>query len=648
MKRIDLLSESLEHMTPLMETIRDPLLVLDSDLRIIKGSHSFYASFKETPEETEGQFIYDLGNKQWDIPKLQELLESILPHKSVFNDYEVEHHFPTIGRRIMLLNARQIYIEPSKEQIILLAFEDTTDVKSAQLALEDSEERFRRLFETASDGLLLVDKGNGHIVNANQAIIKLLGYKQEEIIGMSLQELKFSIDTFDVNSLLEELLILGVVHHNDIFVLNKQGEKIDIDLQFVDKARFIQCNVRDITNSKIAEKDKKNLEEQLHQSQKMEAIGTMAGGIAHDFNNILTIISGNAELAIDDIPAGNPARERIKEICRASSRAKDLVRQILAFSRKEKKELIPIHPQGLIKETLKLLRSTTPTIVSIIQSISQDCGKIMADPTGLHLLLMNLFTNAVQSMNEEGEVTVSLQEVNLDSSELDQLTATTKFFSIKTPGTYARLSVTDKGAGMDEETAARIFDPFYTTKDVGKGTGMGLSVVHGIVESHGGFITVKSALGRGSTFHVFFPVTEEEEEEILEIETTHSLEGTERILFVDDETMILEIAEQMLKNFGYEVTTESSSVKALEIFKSNPDGFDLLITDQSMPNMSGSELVAEILKARPGMPIILCSGYSSKVSAENASDKGIRKYMTKPYSPKELAKAIREVLDVKL
>ena len=200
---------------------------------------------------------------------------------------------------------------------------------------------------------------------------------------------------------------------------------------------------------------------------------------------------------------------------------------------------------------------------------------------------------------------------------------------------------------MDEETAARIFDPFYTTKDVGKGTGMGLSVVHGIVESHGGFITVKSALGRGSTFHVFFPVTEEEEEEILEIETTHSLEGTERILFVDDETTLLEIAEQMLKNFGYEVTTESSSVKALEIFKSNPDGFDLLITDQSMPNMSGSELVAEILKARPGMPIILCSGYSSKVSVENASEKGIRKYMTKPYSPKELAKAIREVLDVK-
>jgi len=266
---------------------------------------------------------------------------------------------------------------------------------------------------------------------------------------------------------------------------------------------------------------------------------------------------------------------------------------------------------------------------------------LMANPTQLHQLLMNLFTNAVHAMDEKGEVTVSLQGVNLKAETLSHKPELS-------PGTYVCLSVSDTGAGIDQKARNHIFDPFYTTKEVGKGTGMGLSVVHGVVESHGVFITVESELGQGSTFHVFFPVTEEKEEEILEIETTQFLKGSERILLVDDETMILKMAEQMLKNFGYEVTTGSNSVKALEIFKSKPDQFDLLITDQSMPNMSGSELVAEILKARPGMPIILCTGYSSKVSAENASEKGISKYMTKPYSLKKLSETVREVLDGKL
>jgi len=427
------------------------------------------------------------------------------------------------------------------------------------------------------------------------------------------------------------------LYSHNVPLRNKKGEVIGV-----------LATTIDITERKKVEAEKKKLEEQLRQSHKMEAVGTMAGGVAHDFNNILAIIAGNAEFALDDIPADSPARESIEEIFKASRRAKDLVSQILAFSRKEAKELLPLQPQPLINEILKLLRSTTPTTVSIVQSIATDCGRVAADPTGLQQVLMNLFTNAVHAMDEKGEITVTLQEVDLESDDFEQLLYITPF-STRKPGKYAWLSVADEGSGMDAETIKRIFDPFFTTKDVGSGTGMGLSVVHGIIESHSGFITVSSEPGKGSTFSVFIPVTEEAENHLLETENTMAPKtGTERILLVDDERPLLVMTKRMLENSGYTVTDEISSLNALEIFKANPDRFDLIITDQSMPAMSGSELAGEILKIKPGMPVILCTGFSTKISAENAEEKGISKYLSKPFSKKTLENAVRNVLDRKV
>jgi len=632
-----------EYAESIINTIREPLIVLDQDLRVVKVSRSFYEFFKVTPEETVGKLIYDLGNKQWDIPKLRELLETILPQKASFDDYKVEHNFNTLGRRVMLLNARQVNRLEGEEKIILLAFEDITDKEQAQLALQDSEERFRRLFETAKDGLFLVEKTTGHIVNANQAGCKLLGYTQKEIIGKPLQEFCFSESLNNIDIVLEKLAATGLVSYDDIFVTNKLGTKIDIDLQIVDRSRFIQCNFRNITERKIAEKEKDILTYKLNKAQRMETIGILAGGIAHDFNNILTIIFGNAELALKDISPGNPIGNRIEEVLKASIRAKDLVRQILTFSRKDKTKFIPIKPQSLIKETLKLLRSTTPTTISIVQDISDDCGAIMTDITQFHQVIMNLFGNAVQAMNEKGEVTVSLREVNLNSHDFNNFSIMTPR-SMKTPGAFARFSVNDTGSGIDQKVIEQIFDPFFTTKKIGEGTGMGLSVVHGVVENQGGFITVESEKGKGSTFNVFIPITQKEE--VLKVEESSLLQtGTERILLVDDEESILVLAKRMLEGLGYTVMSESSSNKALEIFKSKPAHFDLLITDQSMPNMSGEELIAEILKMRPDLPNILSSGYSTKVSEENYRKTSNSMYLGKPYSRKLLSETVRKVLD---
>ena len=633
---------SLEYAESIINTIREPLIILDEDLRVISASRSFFETFKVIPEETEGKLIYDLGSKQWNIPKLRELLETILPKNTTFNNYRVEHYFETLGRRIILLNARQIERVKGKDKIILLAFEDITDKALAQIALEDSEERFRRLFETAIDGFILVDKMEGQIVNANPAFCQMLGYLQKEIIGKPLKELDFSITLDDIDVILEKIDVVDLVYYNDIFVKSKLGSEIAIDLQIVDRSRFLQCNFRDITERKTAEKEREILKDKLNQTQRMEMVGILAGGIAHDINNVLAIIFGNVELALDNISPENPVKHNIEEILEASIRAKNLVNQILTFSRKNKPALIAIHPQSLITGTLKLLRSTTPTTISIIQDISKDCRAIMTDISQFHQIIMNLFVNAVQSMNEKGEVTVTLNEVNLSSNDFTHFPTMTPC-TMKKPGAFARISVADTGTGMDSEIIEKLFEPFFTTKQIGKGTGLGLPVVYGIVESQGGFITVESVMGKGSTFCVFIPITQEEE--ILKVEKKKlNQTGTERILLVDDEKSILSMAKQMLEGLGYEVMSESSSNKALDTFKENPASFDLVITDLAMPNMSGTELCVEILKLRSDMPIILSSGYSSKVSEENIEDNRINAYLNKPYSRKSLSETVRKVL----
>jgi len=396
----------------------------------------------------------------------------------------------------------------------------------------------------------------------------------------------------------------------------------------------------DVTRHVRIEKDKKRYESQLLQSQKIEAVGTLAGGIAHDFNNILWIITGNLELVKTEIDENNDrAHYHIQRVEEASRRAKDLVTQILNFSRQSSQEKRPLKISTIVKESLKLLRSSLPTTIEIKQNIAEEDMTIMADLTQVSQVLVNLCTNAAHAMRETGgTLDISLSQISLDEDE------TVRHQNLA-PGQYALLSVMDTGQGIAEDVVERIFDPFFTTKQVDEGTGMGLSVVHGIVKNHGGAITVFSKPGKAAVFHVLLPLitpdTKQAERNYSQVIPT----GNERILLVDDDEILLETQERILLRLGYAVVACQSSVSALEEFRKQPHKFDLVITDQTMPQMTGLALARECLTVRPDMPIILCTGYSESVSEEMARAAGISAFLMKPVVLAKLARTVRDVLD---
>jgi nitrogen-specific signal transduction histidine kinase len=382
--------------------------------------------------------------------------------------------------------------------------------------------------------------------------------------------------------------------------------------------------------------EQKRLEVQLRQAQKMEAIGTLAGGIAHDFNNILSSVIGYTELAIDDVKRESLLHSHLQEVLNAGLRAKDLVKQILTFSRQTDQETKPIQIKPIAKEVLKLIRASLPTTIEIKQNLESD-ATVLADPTQIHQVLMNLCTNADHAMCKKGGLLdVSLVDVELGPDYADQHP------DLK-PGPYLKVTVNDTGHGIPSNVLDRIFNPFFTTKEKGEGTGMGLSVVHGIVKSHGGAITVYSEPEKGSVFNVFLPAIEKQ------IELGKRMKkpvpkGTERILFIDDELSLVDMGKKLLESLGYDVVTRTSSIEALELFKARSDHFDLVITDMTMPNMTGENLAKEFIQIEPDIPVILCTGFSAGINEDKARTMGIQALVYKPILKRDLAETIREVL----
>ena len=407
---------------------------------------------------------------------------------------------------------------------------------------------------------------------------------------------------------------------------------------YVRGENFILAVIKDITEKKEAEKETKKLEKQLRQAQKMEAIGTLAGGIAHDFNNILGAILGYTELTFLDVSEGSSSHRSLKRVITACHRAKDLVNQILTFSRQKEQEKKPVKIKLILKEILHLLRASLPSTIDFRASYKKNSAMIMADPTQIHQILMNLCTNAGHSMKDRGGILyVTLEDVEITEEDLS--------LSQKiAPGPYVKLKVKDSGTGMEKEVMDRIFEPYFTTKEKGEGTGLGLSVVHGIVNSYGGCITVSSEPQRGTTFEVYFPAITEnlEEEKTLKISLPG---GNETIFFIDDEEDIALSARLILERAGYKVITENESLKALEIFSSESKKFDLVMTDQTMPKMTGLELTEKLLNIRPDIPVILCSGYSDEVPAKMVQKLGIKDFLLKPVDMEVLVNSVRRVLD---
>lgn len=395
--------------------------------------------------------------------------------------------------------------------------------------------------------------------------------------------------------------------------------------------------VEDISEKKRSEEERHRLETELRQAQKMEAIGTLAGGIAHDFNNILAAIMGYTEMAMENAPGAPLVQKDLTEVLKAGTRAKDLVYQILTFSRQTEQEAKPVKMKLVVKEAAKLLRASLPSTIEVLWNIQSE-SSVMADPTQIHQVVMNLCTNAAHAMEDKGGMLeVSLEDVLLDGD-----------FAAHHPGLssglYTRLIVSDTGHGMDASTMSRIFEPYFTTKEKGEGTGLGLATVHGIVKSHGGAVTVYSEPGEGTTFHIYLPVAEWEAE--AEVATEETLPtGSELVLLVDDEQPLVNLGKEMLESLGYGVVTRTSSLEALETFRKQPGRFDVVVTDMTMPSMTGDALAMELLKVRSDIPVVLCTGFSAKISEEKVKALGIRGFVMKPFLRSNMARTIRAALD---
>ncbi|MEF2231753.1 MAG: response regulator [Pseudodesulfovibrio sp.] len=499
--------------------------------------------------------------------------------------------------------------------------------------LQASEERYRLLFEKDISGNFAAD-GDGVILDCNAAFARLVGFASpQDAQGADVFEL------WDAMGAPEPLLGLVMRHNrltNHEVVLERGAARrhllVNFDAQVSEAGELeeVRGYLFDIT-------EPKRLEEQLRQSQKMEALGTLAGGIAHDFNNILGVILGYAEIIHNSAEEGSGLERRVTEITRAGKRARDLVNQILNFSRQGPQERHPMTLAPLVKEALKLLRSSVPANVEIISRIETDRDSVLADPTQIHQIMLNLCGNAAHAMGEAGgTLTVTLADVREDDHFAPPR-------GMGRPERFVRLSVADTGPGVDPEVVDRIFDPFFTTKRQGEGTGMGLAMVHGIVKRHDGHVELDNRPGRGAAFHVFLPRTSDAERPAAEAASDLVFrEG--RILFVDDEKPLVDIGREMLQSCGFEVVTRTSSVEALEAFRHRAADFDLVITDQTMPNMTGMELAREILRIRPNMPIILCTGFSDAVSYDRLRDIGIGDFIMKPILKHDLIGSISRLL----
>ena len=476
----------------------------------------------------------------------------------------------------------------------------------------------------------------GEVTLINQKGCDVLGYDYEEIVGKNWFDNFIPEIDAKIMQVSGQLLNgdIGPVKYYENPVLTKTGEERMVAWHNT-VIKDSEDNITGHLSSGEDITDKRRLRAQLQQAQKMESIGNLAGGIAHDFNNILASIIGFTELALDEASNGTTLEDSLQEVYSAGKRAKDLVKQILAFARQSDEKRSPIRPGTIAKEVLKFIRSTIPTTIEIRQDIESN-SLIMGNATQVHQVVMNLCTNAAHAMEDSGGVLkVSLKDVVLDKKDLS---------SGMRQGEYIEIVVSDSGVGIAPGIIESIFDPYFTTKDPGEGTGMGLAMVHGIVENYSGKISVHSQLGKGTAFSIYLPIIGKRS--VLHEYVPEQLpSGTERILFVDDEAPIAKMGGQILESLGYSVTTRTSSVEALELFRAKPNDFDLVVTDMTMPNLTGDKLSVELMKIRPDIPVILCTGYSKKISDKTASEIGIKAFAYKPVVKTDLAKTVREVLD---
>ena len=665
-EKFRLLFESMTEGVALHEMVRD---VAGSavDYRILDVNPAFVRQTGIPRERANSALASELYGAAAP-PYLKEYEEVVSTGKPLF----FETYFPPMKKHFAISAMR------TKSNRFATVFLDITDRKQAEETVQTTLQRFYAVLSSMYTGLLLVTD-ESRVEFANQAFCDYfdLNDSPAELVGLTSSDIfarigKAYLYPDEAIDRVREIMDKGQpVKGEEVAMRGERGLLRDfIPIRIGGKSYGRLWYHTDITERKLAEEalkrahdelelrveertrqlsqayeklqremsERERLEAQLRQAQKMEAVGTLAGGIAHDFNNMLAVIIGNAELAMDDIPEEMTARHNLDQIFKAAMRARGLVRQILTFSRKTEHEHKPIPLTPLVNETFKLLRASLPTTIEMLLNVETSSDMVLADPVQIQQVLMNLCTNAADAMRSTGgrfEVTLA-DRVFTEDGPLPE--------AGMQPGTYVTLTVSDTGPGMDEDVKSRIFEPFFTTKERGQGTGMGLAVVYGIVKSHQGVITVLSQPRQGSTFTVYLPhhtATEKMDEP-----TSRPVpKGKERILFVDDEEILVEMAEGILDRLGYKVVCATGSADALQMFTKDPQAFDLVITDHTMPEMTGAVLAQKLKEIRPDIPLILCTGYSETISQEKAESMGIHGFVMKPLSKNELAEIVRRVLD---
>ena len=644
-----------EYAESIINTVREPVIALDQDLRVVTVSRSFQEFFQVDPVETRGQLIYDLGNKQWDIPKLRELLETILPQGAIFDGYKVEHDFSAIGRRTMLLNARQIEQGLGKERIILLAIEDITEREQIEEALRESEERHRRLFETMTQGVIYRG-ANGAIVSANPAAERILGLSLDQMMGRTSSDPGWETTREDGSDFPGNehpamvALRTGEPVYGVIMAVRSSVESkrrwitVDAIPQFLPgetAPSSVYTTFTDITERKQGEEALRQSEEELRQSQKMEAVGQLAGGIAHDFNNLLTAILGYSDMILASGASSlDEVRPDIEEIKLAGERASVLTKQILAFSRRQALRPTVVSLNEVIAGVEPLLRRTLGENIDLVSFQGPDLGNVEADVHQFEQVIMNLAVNARDAMVSGGRLTLETANVELGEEYC-------RTHPEVVPGSYIMLSVSDTGVGMDEATCERVFEPFFTTKAPGQGTGLGLATVYGIVRQSHGSISVYSEPSKGTSFKVYLPLAAQSgiPAEIV-IPPCESARGSETVMVVEDEAALRSLVERILGGAGYTTLAFGTAIEALGALERGEYPIDLLLTDVMLSGaLQGDDLARAVRAARPDLSILFMSGYPrNAVVHAGRLDEGVN-FLEKPFTPEALVTTVRTVLD---
>jgi PAS domain S-box-containing protein len=618
-----------------LSSMSDFAQIYDRQGRLLFANQPLLNLWGLTIDQVIGKNFHDLRYPDQLADKLHRQIDEVFANRSRITD-ETEYTSPAGVKGVFEYIFSPVCASDGTVDFVVGSTRDITERKLTTEALRLSEKRFKALFEQVAVGVARTDASTGRFVQINQRFCQMLGRSMQELELLTFSAITHADDRASSRQVADQLRAGTLREHNaEKRYIRKDGAEVWVSVTISvmwavgDTPDYFLVVAQDITR-------RKQLEDQFRQAQKMEAIGTLAGGIAHDFNNILAAINGYAELSRIILTGNEPVREHLGAVIQAASRASDLVRQILTFSRQEPVERQAIKLEPVLTETLALLRSTIPSTIDFETSLATDSPTVLADATQVHQIVMNLGTNAWHAMKDDvGRLKVVLEKYVVDAG---LATAHPRL----RPGSYAHVSVSDSGMGMDEATMHRIFEPFFTTKPPGEGTGLGLAVVHGIMDTHDGAVTVYSEPGVGTVFHLYFPANEGKVATPPVESGPAPLGHGQRILFVDDEEMLVYLGERALTALGYEVESTTEAGKALALIRTNPNRFALVITDQTMPKMTGLSLARQIQEIHPGLPVILTTGNNQAV-APRESD-GVRQLLLKPFTIDSLRRAVHTAL----